>query len=131
MTLLDNKKVKDSNDVIPRHSPKLGTNQGDANTYDELLLRWWWRYDLDWSKKPFQHSAESDILFLEYFHLPPQGSVLITELICNSKYFRHCRKRAVVRNRWYCSLQVMRKSTLSVNRSHKGGLPDCMLFSLC
>ena len=40
MTLLDNKKVKYSDDVIPRHSPKLGTNQGDANTDDELLLRW-------------------------------------------------------------------------------------------
>jgi hypothetical protein len=40
MTLLDNKKkVKDSDDVIPRYSPKLGTNQGDANTDDELLLR--------------------------------------------------------------------------------------------
>jgi hypothetical protein len=28
--------------VIPRHSPKLGTSQGDANTDDELLLWWWW-----------------------------------------------------------------------------------------
>jgi hypothetical protein len=41
MTLLKSKKVKD-NDVIPRHSPKLGTSQGDANTNDELLLWWWW-----------------------------------------------------------------------------------------
>jgi hypothetical protein len=39
---LKSKWVKD-NDVIPRHSPKLGTNQGDANTNDELLLRQWWR----------------------------------------------------------------------------------------
>src|SRR4051812_43496573 len=28
--------------VIPRHSPKLGTSQGDAKPDDELLLRWWW-----------------------------------------------------------------------------------------
>jgi hypothetical protein len=27
--------------VIPRHSPKLGTTQGDAYTDDELLLGWW------------------------------------------------------------------------------------------
>ena len=32
--------------MIPRHSPKLGTNQGDAKPDDELLLRWWW-YPLD------------------------------------------------------------------------------------
>src|SRR5215216_121692 len=29
--------------VIQRHSPKLGTSQGDAKPDDELLLRWWWR----------------------------------------------------------------------------------------
>ena len=28
--------------MIPRHSPKLGTNQGDAKPDDELLLWWWW-----------------------------------------------------------------------------------------
>ena len=28
--------------VIPWHSPKLGTSQGDAKPDDELLLRWWW-----------------------------------------------------------------------------------------
>ena len=28
--------------VIPRHSPKLGTSQGDAKPDDELLLWWWW-----------------------------------------------------------------------------------------
>ena len=27
--------------MIPRHSPKLGTSQGDAYTDDELLLGWW------------------------------------------------------------------------------------------
>src|SRR5215216_2501307 len=32
--------------MIPRHSPKLGTNHGDAKPDDELLLRWWW-YPLD------------------------------------------------------------------------------------
>ena len=34
--------------MIPRHSLKLGTNQGDAKPDDELLLRWWWypRYEL-------------------------------------------------------------------------------------
>jgi hypothetical protein len=37
----ENKWVK-GNDVIPRHSPKLGTSQGDTNTNDELLLQWWW-----------------------------------------------------------------------------------------
>jgi hypothetical protein len=44
MTLLKSKRVK-GNDVIPRHSPKLGTSQGDANTNDELLLRWWWIFN--------------------------------------------------------------------------------------
>ena len=32
--------------MIPRHSPNLGTNQGDAKPDDELLLWWWW-YPLD------------------------------------------------------------------------------------
>ncbi len=32
--------------ILSRHSPKLGTNQGDAKPDDELLLRWWW-YPLD------------------------------------------------------------------------------------
>ena len=32
--------------MIPRHSPKLGTNQGDAKPDYELLFRWWW-YPLD------------------------------------------------------------------------------------
>ena len=32
--------------MIPWHSPKLGTNQGDAKPDDELLLWWWW-YPLD------------------------------------------------------------------------------------
>jgi hypothetical protein len=37
MTLLEKSMGKD-NDVIPWHSPKLGTSQGDAYTNDELLL---------------------------------------------------------------------------------------------
>jgi hypothetical protein len=42
---LKSKWVK-GNDVIPRHSPKLVTNQGDANTNDELLFRrWWWVFN--------------------------------------------------------------------------------------
>jgi hypothetical protein len=42
---LKSKWVK-GNDVIPRHSPKLGTSQGDANTNAELLLRrWWWVFN--------------------------------------------------------------------------------------
>jgi hypothetical protein len=102
------------NDVIPRHSPKLGTSQGDANTNDELLLRWWW-CDHDWDEKILQHPAKPVVFLLKYLHLHPQNSIFIAKLIGDPKGFLCCSARAEVWNWWYWSLHIMRKSTSSVN----------------
>jgi hypothetical protein len=89
---LKSKWVKD-NYVIPRHSPKLGTNQGGANTNDELLLRRWWR-DHNWGKEKLQHPTKPEVLLLKYLHLPLQNPVLGTKLITDQKTFFYWRKEA-------------------------------------
>jgi hypothetical protein len=78
--------------VIPWHSPKLGTSQGDANTNDELLLRWWWYHD--WGEKNLKHHAKPVVLLLKYLHLPLQNSIFIAKLIGDPKGFLCCRERA-------------------------------------
>jgi hypothetical protein len=82
------------NDVIPRHSPKLGTSQGDANTNDELLLRWSWYHD--WGKKNLKHPAKPAVLLLKYLHLPLQNSIFIAKLIGDLKGFLCCREGALM-----------------------------------
>jgi hypothetical protein len=89
---LKSKWVKD-NDVIPRYSPKLGTNQGDAYTNDELLRWRWWR-DHNWGKEKLQHTAKPEVLLLKYLHLPLQNPVLGAKLISDQKTFFYCRKEA-------------------------------------
>ena len=76
--------VKD-NGVIPRHSPKLGTSQGDANTDDVLLLRWRWWDNFEWGQVTLQHLAKPVVLLLKYVHFHPQDSILIAKLISDTK----------------------------------------------
>jgi hypothetical protein len=89
---LKSKWVK-GNDVIPRHSPKLGTSQGDANTNDGLLLRWWW-CNHDWGEEDLQHPVKPAVLLLKYIHLPLQKSIFIAQLIGDPKGSLCCREEA-------------------------------------